>query len=214
MRCLILYHTLTGESERAATLAAEAIRADGGDATLCRIEMPDPADRLARPLSLADSKRWTQAAQKGATVRIAFNPAEALGNEYDLVLLFTSTWGDHPCVPIRSFLEGPDAARVLNGRPFGVFVVCRRLWEKNLAIVRQLGEKAGGRFIAGEAFMHPGSQIGSLIQTVTYLWRCDGGRKSFLGFRLPPYGLSPEAIGRVAPFTRSLLAAAARPEQQ
>lgn len=206
MHCLILYYSMTGQAEKAAGLAADAARAEGWDVTLCRITMSDPADVLARPMNVAASKKWTQGAQKGMTVPLAYDPPDAINGRYDAVLLLSNTWGDHPSVPVRSFLESPAAKAVLSGTPFGAYIVCRRLWQKNLAIVRQLGEAAGGRFLGGEPFMHPGGQIGSLIQTITYLYRTDGGRRRFAGFPLPRYGLSDEAVARVAPFTRDLLA--------
>jgi hypothetical protein len=203
--CLILYYSFTGQADRAAHIAADAARDAGWQAILCRMDMSDPAERLARPFCVADSKKWTQGAQQGMTRALGFTPPDALDGAYDAVLLFTNTWGDNPAVPVRSFLESPDARRVLDGRPFGVFVICRRLWKKNLAMVRTLGEQAGGRFVDGEPFMHPGSGIGSLIQTVTYLFRSDAGRRRFLGVKLPPYGLSPAALARIPGFTRSLL---------
>lgn len=210
MRCLILYYSMTGQAERAAALIAETTRDAGWEVVTCRIGMPDPADQLARPMRLADTKKWTQGAQRGMAVRVDYTPADALRGDYDLVLLLTNTWGDHPSVPVRSFLQSPEAKTLLAGRPFGVFVVCRRLWEKNLKIVRDLGEAAGGRYIGGEPFMHPGGQLGSLVQTVSYLWGSGAPRKRMLGFRLPPYGLSPEALARLPEFTRSLLAKTAQ----
>lgn len=206
MHCLILYYSMTGQAEKAAKLAADAARAAGWDVTLCRMAMADPADALRRPMNVAASKKWTQGAQKGMTVPLAYDPPEAIDRRYDALLLFSNTWGDHPSVPVRSFPESAAAKALLSGTPFGAYIVCRRLWRKNLDIVRQLGEGAGGRFLGGEPFMHPGGQIGSLIQTVTYLYRTDSGRKRFAGFPLPRYGLSDEAVARVAPFTQELLA--------
>jgi hypothetical protein len=207
--CLILYSSLTGQAEKAAVRAAEAAEAAGWTAQLCRIGMTAPEDALARPLRIADSKKWTQGAQKGMTVPVAYDPPGAMARRYDAVLLFTNTWGDNPSVPVRSFLESPAARAVLADTPFGVYVVCRRLWEKNLVIVRQLAEEAGGRFLGGEAFMHPGGQVGSLIQTVSYLHRSDSGLRRFFGLPLPRYGLSNAAMERLAPFTLDLLKAAA-----
>jgi hypothetical protein len=206
MHCLILYYSMTGQAEKAAKLAADAASAAGWDVTLCRMAMADPADALGRPMNVAASKKWTQGAQKGMTVPLAYDPPEAIDRRYDALLLFSNTWGDHPSVPVRSFLESAAAKALLSGTPFGAYIVCRRLWRKNLNIVRQLGEAAGGRFLGGEPFMHTGGQIGSLIQTVTYLYRTDNGRKRFAGFPLPRYGLSDEAVARVAPFTQELLA--------
>ncbi|MGK2908218.1 MAG: hypothetical protein ACSLE1_00195 [Sphingobium sp.] len=206
MRCLILYYSMTGQAAKAASLAADAAQGAGWEAILCRMTMSDPSDVLARPMNIAASKKWTQGAQKGVIVPVAYDPPDAITRRYDAVLLFSNTWGDHPSVPVRSFLESPEAGAVLSDTPFGAFIICRRLWEKNLGIVRKLGEAAGGRFLGGEAFMHPGGQIGSLIQTITYLYRTDGGRRRFAGFPLPRYGLSDEALGRIASFTRELLA--------
>lgn len=205
MRCLILYYSLTGQAQKAAALAEDAARAAGWDVTSCRISMSDPADVLARPMNVAASKKWTQGAQKGMVVPLAYEPAGAVAQKYDLVLLFTNTWGDNPSVPVRSFLESAEAQALLADTPFAVYVVCRRLWQKNLSIVRGLAEAAGGQYLGGEPFMHPGGQIGSLIQTVTYLYRTDDGRKRFLGFPLPRYGLSDEAVARVPAFTNEIL---------
>ncbi|HUD94493.1 hypothetical protein [Sphingobium sp.] len=208
MRCLILYYSMTGQAERAATLATQTAEATGWEVSLCRIAMREPADHLARPMNVAASKKWTQGAQKGMTVPIMFDPANAVGRRYDAVLLFSNTWGDHPSVPVRSFLESEEARALLADTPVGLYIVCRRLWEKNLGIARELVERAGGHVLGGEAFMHPGGQVGSLIQTITYLYRTDNGRTHFLGFPLPRYGLSDVAMARIPTYTAELLASA------
>lgn len=209
MRCLILYASFTGQAARAAQLAAQAAERAGWDVATRCIVMSDPADAMTRPLGLAGAKRWTQAAQAGQVVPVALQPADGLDESFDAVLLFSNTWGGHPSVPVNAFLHSDAARRLMAGRPFAVYVVCRRLWQKNLAITRALGEAAGGRFIGSAAFTHPGSQIGSLLQTVTYLIGSAPPRRSLLGVPLPAYGLSDEALARVGDFTREMLAAAA-----
>ena len=209
--CLILFYSLTGQAEKAATIAADTARGEGWDVTVARLAMTAPEDKLARPMRIADSKKWTQGAQNGMTVPVACTPDDALLRRYDTVLLFSNTWGDHPSVPVRSFLQSRQAKAVLDGTPFGVYIVCRRLWEKNLAIVRELGEAAGGRFVGGEPFMHPGGQLGSLIQTVSYLFRADDGLKSLFGLPLPRYGLSDAALARLPLFTKQVLKDAETP---
>lgn len=196
---------MTGQAERAATIAAETARTEGWDVTVAHLAMTAPEDNLARPMRVAEAKKWTQGAQSGLTVPVATDPPDALSRRYDAVLLLSNTWGDHPSVPIRSFLQSSEATAVLAGTPFGVYIVCRRLWKKNLAIVRRLGETAGGRYVGGEPFMHPGGQIGSLIQTVSYLFRADDGLERFLGLPLPRYGLSDGALVRLPLFTKQVL---------
>jgi hypothetical protein len=137
---------------------------------------------------------------------ICYDPPEAIDGDYDLVLLFSNTWNHHPSVPVHSFLQSEAAGTILSGRPFAVYAVCRRLWEKNVELVRASGERAGGRFIGSEHFGHWGGQIGSMIQTVTYLHRSDTGTKHFLGIPIPSYGLSRESTDKVPRFTRAMLA--------
>lgn len=214
MRCLILYYSFTGQAERAALIASEAARSEGWEPVLCRITMTEPADAMERPFRIADAKRWTQGAQKGAVVPIAYEPSGAIDGDHDAVLLFTNTWGGEPSVPVNSFLRSEAAKAVLGSKPFAVFVVCRRLWKKNRAKVRALGEAAGGQYIGGEAFMHSGSQIGSLMQTVSYLFRSDLGMRKILGIRLPPYGLSDAALARIPAATCEMLDKAAQSSSQ
>jgi hypothetical protein len=106
---------------------------------------------------------------------------------------------------MRSFLESREAAALLAGTPFGFYVICRRVWEKNLGIVRELAESKGGRFLDGMAFTFPGGEIGSLIQTISYLHRSGNGVRHILGLPLPRYGLSDDALSQIGPFTRRLL---------
>jgi hypothetical protein len=206
MKCLLLYYSFTGQASRAVDAAAEACRTAGWAAVTCRVDFSDAANQLRRPLSISDVKRWTAAASQGVSMPIACDPPGALQTEYDLVCIFSNTWQSHPCVPIKSFLEGADARRLLAGKPFAVYIVCRRLWEKNLEIVRAMAEAAGGKFIDGKAFTHPGGQLGSLIQTTSFVMRKGAGWKRFFGLPLPKFGLSDEMIAAAGTFTREVLA--------
>ena len=204
MRCLLLYYSLTGQAGTAVDIAARTAREEGWEAVTCRIDIADPVARPKRPFRIADTKHWVNAANSGATMPLVYEPASALDGDYDLVLLFSNTWDKHPSVPVNSFLNS-EAAKVLDGRQFGVIAVCRKLFENNIAICRKLGEAAGGRFIGSDHVDHWGGQIGSMIQTITYIHRSDDGLKSILGIPLPRYGLSDTSIAKVPVITRTLL---------
>jgi protein-tyrosine phosphatase len=205
MRCLLIYYSFTGQAQRAVEAAAREIGGAGSEAVTCRIDFAAEEARLRRPLSLVDIKRWTTAASRGDRLPIRYEPPGCLEGSYDLVFVFSNTWQKSPATPIRSFLESPDAARVLSGRPFAVVVVCRRLWENNLAVVRRLGEAAGGSYVDALAVIHNGGNAGSLVQTTTYMMGSGTGRRHLLGVPLPEYGLSPESLDKIAPFTRRVL---------
>ena len=208
-RALLIYYTFTGEAKRAIDLASAELAASGFDVSTARVDFADEALRLKRPASPATIKRWCDAAESGQRFPVIVEPANALNGNYDLVCIFTNTWQHHPCVPIRSVLALPEMKTALSGKPFAVYVVCRRLWENNLKIVREEAEQSGGRYVGGEHFDHFGSNIGSLIRTVTYSMTSGGKVARFLGIRLPlpEYGLSDVAIKRVTSFTREVAAA-------
>jgi hypothetical protein len=205
MKCLLIYYSFTGQAQRAVDSAAAECREADWEPTLCRIDFANQQARLRRPMSLGDIKYWTGAASRGERMPIRYDPPQALDDSYDLIFIFSNTWQKNPSTPVRSFLESADAARALEGRPFAAIVVCRRLWENNLAIVRRLGEAAGGRYIDALAVIHNGGNVGSLIQTMTYMMGSGAGRRRLLGIPLPQYGLSPDSLDKVAPFARSVL---------
>ncbi len=206
--CLLLYYSFTGQAQRAVESAADSCRSAGWDPTICAIQFADRAKAPSRPFTVRTAKYWTDAAQRQDVVAVCYDPPAAIAARYDFVIVFSNTWGGSPAVPIRSFLDSEVAPRLLAGTAFGVIVVCRRLWRKNAAIVRELGEAAGGRFVASAALTHWGGQLGSLIQTVTYLLRADGGRKRALGIPLPRYGLSDISMETVPLVVKRMLGGA------
>ncbi|MET0988058.1 MAG: hypothetical protein ABW034_21890 [Steroidobacteraceae bacterium] len=204
MKVLVVYYSLTGQAGIASSLTADAARETGAEVTMCRIDFADPAIRPQRPFSFGDVKRWSDAAEKGELFPISYEPRNALAQRYDLIIVFSNTWQHHPSCPIRSLLAAPEFKSVLRGTPFAVYVVSRRLWEKNAGIVKQEGEAAGGRCIAVHHFHHHGGSITSLFTTVTYMMRSGDS----VPWPLPKFGLSNADVARVKPATREVLAKA------
>ncbi|MET0988492.1 MAG: hypothetical protein ABW034_24095 [Steroidobacteraceae bacterium] len=202
MKVLVVYYSLTGQAVTASSLAAEAIRESGSDVTMCRVDFADPAIRPKRPFTMGDVKRWSDCAANGELFPISYDPQSALSQRYDLIILFSNTWQHCPSPPIRSLLALPEFKNVLRGTPFAIYVVSRRLWEKNAGIVKQEGEAAGGRCIAVHHFGHHGGAISSLFTTVTYMLRSGDS----VPWPLPKFGLSNDAVSRVKPATREVLA--------
>jgi multimeric flavodoxin WrbA len=78
------------------------------------------------------------AQMRGATGEIRI-PDEVREGDYDLICVGSPTWFFRPSVPIRSFLKSGAAGRLLDGKRFTAFVVCRRYGSINLRAVRKLG---------------------------------------------------------------------------
>ena len=61
------------------------------------------------------------------------------------------------------------APRLLAGKRFAAFEVCRRYWRNNLNTVRALAINQGGEFLGGIHLIHAGGQILSLLSLLSYL---------------------------------------------
>ena len=62
-------------------------------------------------------------------------------------------------MPIRSWLKSDAAGRVLAGKHFAAFVMCRRYWGINLREVKKLGTERGGEYVDGIQFKFAGGQV-------------------------------------------------------
>ena len=128
-RVLILYYTYTRQSGRVADVTAEAFRARGFEVVRAAIRFTDL--RYAKPFSrfplrhaYLDVFRMILPQLRRATGEIRV-PDVAMHGEYDLVCIGSPTWWLTTSMPVRSFLKSEAAGRLLGGRRFAAFVVCR-----------------------------------------------------------------------------------------
>ena len=120
-------------------------------------------------------------------------PDEVRNGDYDLICIGSPTWWRTTNMPMRSFLKSDEARKLLAGKPFAAFVVCRRYWRENFKTVRKLGEKQGGRYVGGVHFEYPGGQISSLLSLTSYLGSGEY-RDRYMGLRIPTTNVQPEQL--------------------
>jgi hypothetical protein len=106
-------------------------------------------------------------------------------------------------VPIRSFLASPEAGRILSGKRFTAFVVCRRYWSINLRAVKKLGTKRGGTYLDGIHFKFAGGQIRSLMSLLSYFAKGEN-RERYLRAKIPPSLLKPDYVEQARTFANEL----------
>src|SRR3954454_21252034 len=171
-RVLVVYYSYTHQSAKVADAMADLLRERGCEVHQAEIEFTDSryADRFTRfPLRHAvfDIVGMLPAQLRGATGEIRI-PDEVSDAEYDLICIGSPTWWLKTSVPIRSFLKSDAAERLLKGKRFAAYVVCRRYWSINLKTVRKLGTEQGGRYVDGVHFSFAGGQVRSLLALLSY----------------------------------------------
>jgi menaquinone-dependent protoporphyrinogen IX oxidase len=194
LRVLLLYYTYTQQARRVADVMAETFRGRGIDVQQATIEFTDPryAERFSRfPFRrpYIDLFGMFPPQLRRATGQVRVPDVVTRGN-YDLVCIGSPTWWLTTNMPVRSFLESDAASRLLLGKKFAAFVVCRRYWRNNLETVRKLGAKQGGEWLGGVHFAYAGGQIPSLLSLTSYLATGEN-RERYLGVKIPPTNLMP-----------------------
>jgi len=204
---LLVYYTYTQQSLRVVEAMADVLRERGCEVRQAGIEFTDErwAERFSRfPLRHAylDVLGMAPAQMRGATGEIRI-PDEAREGDYDLICVGSPTWFFRPSVPIRSFLKSEAAGRLLDGKRFTAFVVCRRYWSINLRAVRKLGTRQGGEYVNGIHFSFAGGQVRSLLSLLSYFGKSEN-RGRYLGVKIPPSLLKPDYLEQARTFANEL----------
>jgi hypothetical protein len=207
-RVLFVYYTLSQQARRVADAMTGALTAEGCEVTEAVIEFTDERytktfDHFPWKHAFFSLLRMLPAQLRRAKGEIGIPDAAARG-DYDLVIVGSPTWWLTTNMPVRSYLESPEAHTVLDGTTFSSYVVCRRYWGNNHRTVKRLGIKAGGRYREGVHFTYAGGQVRSLLSLLSYMGSGEY-RDRFLGVKIPPTNLTPEFEGVAASFARGLL---------
>src|SRR6266508_583345 len=206
-RVLFVYYSHTQQAERVCEAMAEVLRGRGCEVSQAAIEFTDP--HYAKNFKEFPFRHavfsilpllWPQLRRKTGQIRI---PDEAKAGDYDLVVLGSPTWFFTTNMPLRSYLKSDEAAKVLAGKPFAAYVVCRRYWSVNLREVRKLGTRQGGEYVDGTRFTYEGGQIRSLLSLLSYFGKGEM-RERALGIKIPPTNLKPDFGDQARAFANEL----------
>jgi menaquinone-dependent protoporphyrinogen IX oxidase len=206
-RVLLLYYTYTGQSSKVLEVASDVFRERGCQVHKAQIEFTDPrfSGRFSRfPMRHVwrDMFSVLPAQTRKVTGEIRI-PDEARSGDYDLICIGSPTWWRDTSMPMRSYLESDDARMVLSGKPFAVFVVCRRYWRENLETVRKLAVNQGGRYLNEIHFGYPGGQIRSMLSLTSFLGSGEY-RDRYMGVRIPTTNVQPQQIEQTRIFAAEL----------
>jgi flavodoxin len=205
---LIVYFSLTHQSARVADAMAEALIARGWEATNAAIEFTDEryVQKLSefpmkRPLLQLTSILPAQLRHKTGEIRI---PPEAQTGDYDLVVVASPTWWFNTSMPIRSYLESPEAKTVMRGKPFACVSISRRYFSVNLGQQKKLGERNGGNWVGETHFVCAGGQVKSMLAWLGYMKHGEPQERVF-GLEMSPPNLKPDFEEQARSFIAGVL---------
>ena len=204
---LFVYFTYTKQTLKVVDAMSEVLERRGFDVHRAVIEFEDPRyakrfESFPMPHPFREVLGMIPAELRRRPAKIGI-PASVTEREYDPVVIGSPTWWLSTNVPIRSFLDSAVAGRVLDGRRFAGFVVCRRYWKHNLKTVKRLGMKQGGVFLDGLHFRYQGGQVRSLLSLLSYLGS-GRYRERYLGVKIPPTNLQQHDLEQARRFADAL----------
>jgi hypothetical protein len=206
-RILFVYFTVSKQTLRVVEAMSDTLRKRGCDVHQAPIELTDPRYTgwfsrfpFKHPYLLVARMLLPQLCHATGQIHV---PDTVREGDYDLVCIGSPTWWLNPCMPIRSFMESDLAGTVLAGKRFAAIVVCHRYWKGNLATVRALGIKKGGKFVDGIHFVAAGGPIGSMLALMSY-FKTGVIKDRYLGIKIPPANLQPSYVGESQAFAGEL----------
>jgi flavodoxin len=204
---LFVYYSHTKQTSKVVEAMSNALRERGCDVTHAEIEFTDPRyrekfDRFPFKHALLDLLAVLPAQLRRKTGQIEI-PDAAKSGDYDLICFGSPTWFFTTNMPLRSYLKSEEAGKVLAGKRFAAFVVCRRYWSINLKEVKKLGIERGGTFVDATRFQFAGGQIRSFLSLISYFGKGEM-RDRYLGVKIPPTNLKPDFVDEARRFAREL----------
>jgi hypothetical protein len=117
---------------------------------------------------------------------------------FDLIILAYQVWFLSPSQPMAAFLQGPEAARLLRGRPVITLIACRNMWLMAQETVKQRLHALGAHLIDNVVLTDRAHSAATFISTP--LWMLTGRRGPFLGGVVPAAGIDAADIAAARRF--------------
>jgi len=121
----------------------------------------------------------------------SFNPDD----NFDLVIIAYQPWFLSVSRPVDSFLQSPEAAKLLKGKPVITILACRNMWLNAQEKMKTHLKKIGANLVGNITYVDRSGNITSMITVLAFA--LGGVQDKFLGF-FPKYGVSDEELEKSA----------------
>lgn len=200
-RILVVYYSQSGQlTQVLQSVLAPLVENEGVELVFEAIRPRDPYPFPWTSLAFTDAFPESVQEIPCALEPFGFDPEDA----FDAVILAYTVWYLSPAIPINAFLQSPQAARVMRGRPVITVIGCRNMW-------LMAHEKVKARIVQNEGI--PAANIVLMDRAPNLLgvvsiacWMLTGRKERFLGV-FPRPGIADEEIAGAGRFGPLLLEA-------
>jgi hypothetical protein len=123
---------------------------------------------------------------------------------FDLVILAYQVWFLSPSQPMAAFLQTPEAARWLRGKPVITLIACRNMWLMAQETMKSRLKELGAHLIDNVVLTDHAHSAATFISTP--MWMLTGRRGPFLGGLVPEAGIDAADVVAAGRFGRAISA--------
>jgi hypothetical protein len=123
------------------------------------------------------------------------------GENFDLIVLGHQPWFLSPSLPMTGFMQSPQAAQVLRGKPVVTVMACRNMWLMAQHHMHTMIQEVGGCLIDNLVLVDQGHPAATFVTTPR--WLLTGKQGRFLRV-FPPAGVAEGDIAAASRFGTAL----------
>jgi hypothetical protein len=116
---------------------------------------------------------------------------------FELVILAYTVWFLSPSIPVASFLQSEEAAKLLRGRPVLTLIGCRNMWLMAQERVKEYLSDLDCRLVGTISLTERNGNLAGIVSIAT--WMLSGEKKRLLGL-FPRPGIADADIDRARRF--------------
>jgi len=191
-RILVIHYTQTGQLNR----VVESVLAPLADAAAIQVERLELQPQRPFPFPWPFLTFFSIFPETVAMRPQPLQPLITADHDYDLIILAYQVWFLSPSLPISSFPQSAEAARLLAGKPVVTLIACRGMWLMAQEKVKGLLSRINAHLVDNAVLSdHCGSAMSFLA---TPLWMFTGNKQPWRW--VPPAGVSDQAIADASRF--------------
>lgn len=121
---------------------------------------------------------------------------------FDLVVLAYQPWFLSICIPINSFLQTPEAKKVLENKPVITIIACRNMWLNGQEKMKKHLQNLKANLVGNITFVDRSPNLVSLVTVFAFV--LGGVKDKFLGI-FPKYGVKEDDLAKAPEFGKLIL---------
>lgn len=121
---------------------------------------------------------------------------------YDLIFIAYQPWFLSVCVPISSFLQTPEAKKLLANKPVVTIINCRNMWLGAQEKMKKRLLDLNANLVGNITFVDRSSNLISLVTVLAFVLK--GTKEKFMGI-FPKYGVADKDLKHAFVFGKIIL---------